>query len=446
MNRAQGLLGYAVNRTEAPLSFEQEWMFRLSRMRPAGTLNLPRLYQLAPGAGADRAAGALNALVRRHDLLRTRFERRDGGFVQVVGDDPPGAEILKVSAAGHDAARAQALGLAGDFVSDALDPSRGRLFRYAIAPLPDGSQFLATVIHHTVADAVTLDVLDGLIRAEIAGGARDDASGNLAVAGYSYADYAAWQHDTYDPRLSADLAGYAAALQGTGPAVLPSVAPPPGPAGPGRSASTDLASVDAGALQRLLTDERASLFMGGLTALGLALRSISKRSGFVVGIEVSTRSAGPLRTALGLFTNTVPVAVRVPDGASFRAGLRVTRDIALHAFGRAHLPYNRVIGRPELRSLRQRNDLAVGIVYQTFHERAGEAAGEIGGQVTRVPFQLAGAGATADLHISLHQAPAGLQLMIGYSTRVPGGVAEDLADRFETALRHGALDPDRPMA
>lgn len=429
MSRSAELLAYASGRAEAPASYEQEWMLHLSRMRPPGTLNLPRLYEVAPGIGVEHVVAALTALAHRHGVLRTRFRRRAGAFVQVVADEVAPPAILKAGT------RDEALARAREFAADPLDPSHGPPFRSAVVVLPGGGHLLATVTHHAVADAVTLDALDRMIRAEIVGAPE-------RTGGLTYADYAAWQRDTYGPGLDRELDEYADALGGAAAPSIPGVAPRSAAADAGLSAGFDLASVDTDALRKLLTEERASLFMAGLTALGATLRALGGGSDLIIGIEMSTRTLGPLRTVLGLFASTIPVRLRAPGTPGFRDGLRATRDTMLHAYGRAHLPYHRLIGRPALRGLRRGGETAVDVVYQTFHERAAATSRDT---VARVPFTLPGAGATADLHVSLHESPAGLRLMVGHTARVPGTVVADLAERFEAVLRQGALDPDGPM-
>jgi hypothetical protein len=426
------LLASATGRAEAPASYEQEWMLYLSRMRRTGTFNMPRLYEVAADRSVDEVAAAIGSVVAGNGTLRTRFERRDGGFVQIVEDAGAGPEILPIEARDGDAAWAEATARIGEFVRRPLDPYDGGLFRYALAPVPGRGMILATVVHHTIADAVTLDEIERRILRALDGS-------RPTVETVGYADYAAWQRATHDSTLPDQIEAAATRLKGCEPTFLPGVAERSAVPGAGRSGSFDLTGVNTEALRALLTEERASPFMAGLTALAAALQAMGGRDRALIAIEVSTRTMAPLLTTLGPFISTVPVEIR--GTGSFRARLRSTRDSVLEAMARGRIPYNRLLRRPEMREMRRGSERAVDVVYQTFHEGAVPAAGGI---LRPMPYGMDGAGFTADLHVSLHESPDGRRLGVGYSPRVPAEVVDELARRFADVLMNGVLDPDAP--
>ncbi|MEU6551308.1 condensation domain-containing protein [Streptomyces sp. NPDC046915] len=425
MTRTSDLLGHATGRTRAPASYEQEWMLFLSRMRRTGTFNMPRLYEIGPATSADEIGAAVARVVARSPLLRARIRRQDGRFVQVVDET---AEPLTERLGGGDP-----VALLGEFVRRPLDPHHGPVFASALAPLPDGGHAFATVVHHTVADAVTLDEIERRIELELDG--RGDEYGERV----GYLDYAAWQHDTYGDALDALVDESVIALKDARPNELPGVAPRSRAPGSGLAASFGLDRVSDGALRSLLTEERASPFMAGLSALSIALRSLSGQSTALIAIEVSTRRLRPLTDTLGPFISTVPVVLGAAD--SFREVLRATRETTLRSLELARIPYHRLLARPELRGLRRGSAGAVDVVYQTFHEQDAPA----GGRLHRMPYGMEGAGFTADLHVSVHESPGHRRLGIGHSPRVPSDTVAELARRFELALSHGVSHPDAPL-
>jgi len=425
VTRARDLMSYAAGRTQAPAAYEQEWMLFLSRMRRTGTFNMPRLYEIGPQTSAEEVSAAVARVTARSPLLRARIRRLDGRFVQSV-DSETGIRPEHLSGA-------DPLALLGEFVRRPLDPGNGPVFASALAPLPGGGHAFATVVHHTVADAVTLDELERRIELELDG--RGDEYGERI----GYLDYAAWQHDTYDAGLDALVDAATIALKEAEPNELPGVAPRSRAPGSGLAASFGLDAVPDDALRALLTEERASPFMAGLTALSIALQSLSGRSGALIAIEVSTRRLRPLMDTLGPFISTVPVVLDARD--SFREALRATREVTLRSLELARIPYHRLLARPELRGLRRDSERAVDVVYQTFHEQEAPA----GGRLRRIPYGMEGAGFTADLHVSVHESPGHRRLGIGHSPRVPSETVAELARRFELALSYGVTDPDAPL-
>ena len=122
------------------------------------------------GKGLDAALleAALAAIVQRHDVLRSRFERADdGSWRQVYGAEPPGGVLdeLDLSALGEQE-RQQRMADAFAACQRDLDIARARLLRALLVRLPDGEDALLVTIHHLVVDAVSWRILiDDLERA-----------------------------------------------------------------------------------------------------------------------------------------------------------------------------------------------------------------------------------------------------------------------------------------
>src|SRR5689334_10278912 len=68
-----------------PLSFAQERLWFLQQLVPSSALyNLPAMVRLSGPLDADALQESLNALLRRHEILRTSFVVVNGSPVQVV--------------------------------------------------------------------------------------------------------------------------------------------------------------------------------------------------------------------------------------------------------------------------------------------------------------------------------------------------------------------------
>ena len=67
----------ACSRTEElPLSFAQQRLWFIDQLEPGGaSYNVCFLFQLRGPLNADALGGALQEVVRRHEVLRTRFPR-----------------------------------------------------------------------------------------------------------------------------------------------------------------------------------------------------------------------------------------------------------------------------------------------------------------------------------------------------------------------------------
>ena len=128
----------------------------------------PALVFRGKGLDAALLEAALAAIVQRHDVLRSRFERADdGSWRQVYGAEPPGGVLdeLDLSALGEQE-RQQRMADAFAACQRDLDIARARLLRALLVRLPDGEDALLVTIHHLVVDAVSWRILiDDLERA-----------------------------------------------------------------------------------------------------------------------------------------------------------------------------------------------------------------------------------------------------------------------------------------
>src|SRR6476661_6525998 len=67
-----------------PMSFAQELLWRLERVDPGFTYNVPRSTRLRGPLDVAALQRALDALVARHEILRTTFDFVDGTPRQII--------------------------------------------------------------------------------------------------------------------------------------------------------------------------------------------------------------------------------------------------------------------------------------------------------------------------------------------------------------------------
>src|SRR4051812_29916862 len=73
-----------------PLSFAQRRLWLLDQLHPgSSSYNVPRVYALTGALDPAALARALDALVARHEVLRTTYAEADGEPAQIVGPPTP---------------------------------------------------------------------------------------------------------------------------------------------------------------------------------------------------------------------------------------------------------------------------------------------------------------------------------------------------------------------
>src|SRR5207245_1544436 len=74
----------------APLSFAQQRLWFLDQLHPESSLyNLPLALELTGALDRTALQAALDAIVARHETLRTTFGQPDGAPVQIIGESMP---------------------------------------------------------------------------------------------------------------------------------------------------------------------------------------------------------------------------------------------------------------------------------------------------------------------------------------------------------------------
>ncbi|MDT0137331.1 amino acid adenylation domain-containing protein [Acidovorax sp. PRC11] len=345
---------------EAPMSWAQQGQWFLWRMDPGNTA-----YHVGGGLDFDGPldAGALHAalqaLVRRHEALRTVFGEGGDGTpwqrVEPARDIPLPCTDLSALAPAERGARLEAL--ARDVCATPFDLRRGPLLRCALARSGPRSHRLLFMIHHIASDAWTVErILD-----EWARGYADALQGRApsdAPPALRYVDFAVWQRQWLEGPDAArhraywthQLADEAPVLQiGRAAAAVASAnAPQPRDA----TAAQHLLAVPAPLAQALRQRARThgtTLFCVLLAAFQALLFRHAGHAVQRVGVPVAGRNRPETADVAGVFINTVVMQARVEPRMPLSALLAQVHATALEAREHEDLPFEHVaqVLRPE---------------------------------------------------------------------------------------------------
>ena len=338
---------------ELPMSAAQRRLWFLDRYESGGAeYNSGGALRLTGPLDATALRTALDALVHRHEALRTTFHDRGGRPVQVV-HPPAGAPLEVADLSAHpdrdaELERRLAEQVNTPFELDARPPVRMLLARTA-----EEEHVLLLVLHHIVTDAWSMSVLTrelGALYSAAAAHPGESADrladrAGLDPAPLQYADYAVWQERYLD---SAEFAGglehWREHLDGAVPLELPTDRPRPpvrGTAGATRSFEVP-ADVLAG-LRTLGRRYDGTLFMTLTAAVQVLLARYCGQDDITVGTVTSGRDRVELENVVGFFTNTLAVRTRVDESGTVEDLLRTVRATLLEAFTHADVPFERVV-------------------------------------------------------------------------------------------------------
>ncbi len=292
-------------------------------LRLTGPLDLPALE------------GALAAIVRRHEVLRSRLVDGADGLPEFRILDEPLPPLAIETSPGTFLAEARR---AFDLRSE--PPVRVRLLREA----PD-RHLLLTVFHHVAFDAWSAGVyLRDLTRAYAA--AR--RGGGLDELPIQCGDLVEAAHDGAGPTeapSAADTGYWRSAIQGVEPVLT---LPLDFPRRPGQSRAAGRVPLKltpdlARRLRELSRREGVSLFTTVAAAVQILLARYSGQEDFLVGIPVAGRGRAETQELIGCFITTLALRADLTGSPSFRELLQRVKRRAAEALAHATVPFEHVL-------------------------------------------------------------------------------------------------------
>ncbi|HEX6909272.1 MAG TPA: amino acid adenylation domain-containing protein, partial [Longimicrobium sp.] len=423
-----------------PLSFAQERMWFLERMSPGvGMYNMAEAVALDGPLDADALRRALEALVARHEVLRTRYPEVDGNPLQEIL--PPPRLELPVEDVAEDAVQARMRAdTRAPFDLAAGLPVRARLLRIA----PERHVLLLNV-HHIAGDGwswgVLMRELTLLYRAEVRG-----QPAPLAELAIQYADYAVWQRAwLHGAVVEQQLAYWRDRLAGA-PALLELPYDRPRPAEQdeeGGVLHVPLPADVAHAARQLARRDGATLYMVLLAAWAAALHRWSGADDLVVGSPIAGRARPETEGLVGLFVNSLAMRTDVSGNPTFRALLRRVRETALDAYAHQDVPFEELVqelGGPRSLSYAPVFQVMLGL------QNVPEGGLRMEGVHARV-LPAATSTSRFDLMVLVEEEGDALTAYVEYATALfDASTVERMMGHFQALLAAAVAAPDTPVA
>src|SRR6185436_17109232 len=269
-----------------PLSFAQQRLWFLHQLEPASAAyNCPAAVRYVGALNLAALAQSFNEVVRRHEVLRTRFSARDGNPVAVI---VPSLEVPlpMVDLSGLPAARVEAelerlSRLEGQ---RAFDLSADVLLRTTVLRVSAAEHVVVVTMHHIVSDGWSIEVLVKEVAALYEAYRKGSAAALAPLTG-QYADYAQWEREWLQGEvLEQQLEYWKQQLAEVPVLELPADRPrPPVPSYRGAYEGFELDQELTAGLKELSRRLDATLFMTLLAAWQALLHRYSGQPEIVVG-------------------------------------------------------------------------------------------------------------------------------------------------------------------
>jgi len=429
------------------LGLVQQRMWILDRLDPDSTVsNLPGSWRLTGALDVTAFRKALDEVIRRHEILRSRIDWNGETPLQVaepgLAIDLPLIDLSEYPPAARHAELLRQFELERTRV---FDLQTAPLFRARLYKIDAEDHVFFFMPHHVIWDGWSFDILLSELATLYAAFSRGDPS-PLPELRTQYADYASWHRDWMESdEVMRQRRFWRDQLRPPLPVLeLPTLLHRP--AVMSQRGHRSLLPLNASLIDRLRAlgrQEGATLFMVLLAAYKAFLHRHTGQADIVVGAPVQDRLHVDADRLIGVFVNTLVLRTNVDGQQSFRALLRRVRDVCVAAYDHQSVPFEQLV-----EDLQPERSLSHTPLYQTLFTFQ---------ETTERPTQF-GDLTVSQVHVPTHSAPTDVLFGVMASERSTLGLfdfnadlfAPDAADRFTTGygtlLQAAVTAPDAPIA
>ena len=424
----------------APLSYAQEVLWLLDRASPGQTAyNSPIARRIHGPLRIEAIEHALDAVVARHEALRTVFEQRGEQSLQVV--QPAAAvrlTIVDVRAMPAAEREASAIGQLRALADVPFDLVAEPPFRAALARIADDEAILLLLTHHIASDAWSYGVIFRDLAALYDAAIHGTAS-SLQPVELQFADYAAWQRDHLQgDELEQRLAYWREQLSALPVLELPTTRPPAtanGMAGARRQLTLPATLVNR--VKQLAQQHGVTPYMVLLAVYQTVFHRYSGQDDITVGSAVAGRTMRETEGMVGYFSQALPMRTRFDGDPTFSDLLARVAGTVLGAFEHQDVPIEALV--LELRRAEASGAPLFRVVLTMQEANLGELALS-GTAIT--PVELDASSTKFDLTMLVSERGESLELSLWYRTALFDASAIDrYLGHFRQVLDGAVADP-----
>ncbi|MET1080990.1 MAG: amino acid adenylation domain-containing protein [Pseudomonas sp.] len=327
-----------------PLSFAQQRLWFIARVDPEASkaYHIPDAVRLSGPLDRSALKAALDRIVERHEVLRTRFVGI-GGVPRQVIDAPRGFALRQRDLPG--ASDAELARICAEEAAAPFDLARGPLIRGQLLCLGEEDHVLLVTMHHIISDGWSQALLTREF-ATLYPALRDGQGDPLPALAIQYADYAAWQRQWLQgPLLQQQLQQAVERLRGA-PSLLDLPTDRPRPVLQdyrGANLAVDLGVELSQGLRALSQRHGCTLYMTLLAAWSAVLARLSGQQQVVIGSSYAGRNRVEVEPLIGFFVNTQALKLDLGAGPNVKALLAQAREVALQAQRLQDVPFERLV-------------------------------------------------------------------------------------------------------
>jgi amino acid adenylation domain-containing protein/non-ribosomal peptide synthase protein (TIGR01720 family) len=434
-----------------PLSSSQRRLWVLSRFEEGNiAYNVPGIYILEGEIDRDALEYSFNALIERHESLRTVFKENEKGEVRQFIREWRKGEFqieyydLREDESGEDELKdlTQAL-----FIRP-FDLSAGPLLRAVLFRIEGSRWVLGYVMHHIISDGWSIRILINELLV-FYNEYREGRSHQLPPLRLQYKDYASWQQEMLKGDILKDHKRYwLEQFEGTLPILEL----------PGDSGRPAIKTYKGGVIEKridptlnkaikaLSQELGGTLYMGLLAVVDALLYKYTNQEDIIIGCPIAGREHIDLEDQIGFYVNTLALRTRFRGEDSYKKLFSRIKRVTLAAYDHQAYPFDALVDELNLHKDMSRNALfEVMVVLQNAGKYTVEAErpGDI--KISAYPG-VEDVISKFDLVFSFEESGEELFARIGYNNDIyHASTIRRIADHLEQLMKVIIRQPSTPI-
>lgn len=430
---------------DAPLSFQQQRMYVLSRLDPTRyNYNVVEVAVLKGPIDVTALSASLAAICTRHEVLRSVVVERQGEPAQLVLQSPPRFGRIKLKPCPADK-RAAVIGReALKLARYPFDLAREPPLKVTLLSFDKTSHALVVNVHHLVTDGWSQRLFWEELAAHYAA-ARKASTATLLPTAFQYRDFALWQQSWAQTPAAKDQLDYWR-TQLNGVTTLPLRTDRPRPevwSGHGARHYLGFSKRMSAELRTLSQNQGVTPFMTLLAAFQCLLFRHTSHEDVATGSLIANRNQIESERLIGLFANTLILRNDFGGDPSFGDMLRRVRQVTLDAYRNQDLPIEEVLRALQIARRTDGNPLfRIMFILQN----ASIEAARLPGLSTR-RLEIDPKVARFDITLELVEADGRFTGFFEYATDLfEAATIEGMAAQFKTLLKAAIANPEQRIS
>jgi acyl carrier protein len=336
-------------------SSAQKRLFFLDHFEDIGTsYNMPYILKIRGKMVREHYEETFNALIRRHEALRTSFQLADGQPVQRIHDRVDfeienydikrgrvevnaGGEEEKPVTGEHSVKR-----VIDDFIR-LFDLSKAPLLRAGLMRMSPGEYLLMFDMHHIIGDGTSTIIL-------IEDFTRLFMGKELSALKIQYKDFSIWQNNLFATGGIKKQEDYWLNLYPDIGSIPVLNLPGDNPGGKvfsfeGAAHHFKIKAEHVSACKELASEMGATLYMNLLAMFNVLLHKYSGQEDIIVGTGIAGRPHADLEKIIGMFVNTLAIRNYPRGEITYREFLKQVKENCIQAFENQDMQFEELVSR-----------------------------------------------------------------------------------------------------